>query len=620
MTNRSRKRSPVDYAEKFPALARRRPPPSVARIHDFTSIMIGHDPNNHPVFIDDTVRARHCHCIGLTGSGKTTALKNMALADFRRGRGGIIIDPHGSHPGSLYNELTVELHQDGFFETGRVHFIDPNIRSHIVPINFLARIENTDISVISDALLQGVERAWGDEDTHAKPTIRTILKATFMTLAELGLPLTDAKLLFDPHDRSGYRARAITKLSNEYARDEMERLHATALDERSKRDFRAEVVGPINRINEFVSSDAIRALCGVVDEPNRPRRTLDLLDIMNKGDIVLVNLSHGEAVSEADTDLLGALLLRYIFLLASRRKNREFFSVMIDEAHRYMTGDVPNILAELRKYGVGVTLAHQFLAQIGNPGDLLYEACMNSTEIKLVFRIKSPDEAQRLAEMVLPLNLERPVAASIRPTVIGHRRSLVSSRARRTSEAESEGTAETIGETHSRTETHSYGKATGTSATTSEASGQFSTVGDSRGMVLTPTATLLGPNAKNAAFTPTPMSQSVGDNTGRGTTQQSTSSTSTSNVETENHGSSEGFAQSRSDTTSRSRSRATSRQEGEAETFEAIYADLAGSFHSLESERYRAGELLRALPIGQAFVNFNNKTVLVRIPAPKRQS
>ena len=329
---------------------------------------------------------------------------------------------------------------------------------------------------------------------------------------------------------------------------------------------------------------------------------------------------HGEAVSEADTDLLGALLLRYIFLLASRRTNREPFFIQIDEAHRYMTGDIPNILAEMRKYGVGIILAHQFLAQIGKPGDLLYEACMNSTEIKMIFRIKSPEEAQRLAEMVLPLNLERPVAASIRPTVIGHRRTRLASRATSISEAVSDGEADTIGEMHATTATHTYGTAIGTTTTTSESSGSFSTTGNSTGMVLTPSATLMGSNAANASFAPTPMSESVGQSTASGTTQQSGSTHGASEVQTESHGTAETVSHSRASTTSRSRSRGTAAQEGEAEAFEALYRDLPSSFHSIENERYRAGELLRALPIGRAFVNFNNKTVLLNIPAPKRQS
>ena len=400
------------FASKFPALAAL---PTVSTKRDFTTVTLGQDQDGTRVTLEETPRLEHMHVIGATGSGKTTFLKILALQDFRRGRGGIVFDPHGSHPGSLYHELLAELEKDGYFRTGRVHIIDPNIRSHIVPFNPLARIPNTDLSVLADALLQAFQRVWGDEDTHAKPTIRSVLKATFMALAELGLPLADAKLLYDANDRHGLRARVISQLNNEYARDELERLHQTSLDERSKHDFRAEVVGPINRLNEFVSSDAIRAMLGVVDDVGAPRRTLDLLDIMNKGHIVLVNLQHGGAVSEADTELLGAILLRYLFLLASRRRNLEPFFVYVDECHRYLTGDVPNILAETRKYGISATLAHQFEGQLGKREELIYQALVNSTEIKAVFRVKSPEEAQRLAEMVVPLDLEKPVAASIRP-------------------------------------------------------------------------------------------------------------------------------------------------------------------------------------------------------------
>ena len=38
--------------------------------------MIGHDPNRQPVLLDDATRLRHLHCVGVTGSGKTTALLN----------------------------------------------------------------------------------------------------------------------------------------------------------------------------------------------------------------------------------------------------------------------------------------------------------------------------------------------------------------------------------------------------------------------------------------------------------------------------------------------------------------------------------------------------------------
>jgi hypothetical protein len=512
------------------------------------------------------------------------------------------------------------LEAAGFFKTGRVHIIDPNIRSHVVPINLLAGLDDTDVSVLADALLQAVERVWGDEDTHQKPAIRSNLKAAFMALAELGLPLTDAKLLFDPDDTHGVRTRTIGRLANEYAHDELTRLHRIALADRTRREFNLEVRGPINRLNEFVSSEAMRAMLGVVDEPGGTRRTLDILECMEKGHILLVNLQHGGAVSEADTDLLGALLLRYLFLLASRRTNREPFPIYVDECHRFLTGDVPNILAESRKYGIACHLAHQFLAQLGKPDDLVYQALHNSTEIKVVFRVKSPQEAQQLAEMVIPLDLERPLAASVRPTVIGHRRARLASAATTESEAITESEGETMGEMSAHTDMHSLSEAFGNLATTMTGAGSFEGGADSTGMVLAPPVQLFGPNAPNASFIQYPLSESIGQLSSHGQSLQSAESTGTSHLSAESHGTAETRASSHAASRNLAHSRGTARTTGESEAFEPVYQDLPSTWHSLESERYRAGELIRALPPGRAFVSWRGKTACITIPQAKYRS
>ena len=283
------------YLKKYPALARRHPIVVPLQRPDFSRVLLGYE-NGRPIWLDDNARLEHCWIIGATGSGKSTLAASLILQDFARGRGGILIDPHGD----LYRTVLAELHVRGFLESGRVHLIDPNIRSYTLPFNPLALLPDTDVSVLADALLEAVERVWGDEDTHQKPSIRSNLKSALIALAELGWPLTDTKLLFDPDDTHGVRARAITELKNEYAREELERLHRTALADRSKREFNLEVRGPINRLNEFTSSNAIRAMLGIVDEPGQPRRTFPWLECMERGDIVLFNAEHGGAVSVAD--------------------------------------------------------------------------------------------------------------------------------------------------------------------------------------------------------------------------------------------------------------------------------------------------------------------------------
>lgn len=612
-------RSPENYAIKYPALAKRRAavaPP--ARPRDFSLVTLGteHGSGRH-VVLEELARLEHTLLVGNSGSGKTHLTKLLALQDFRRGRGGVVIDPHGSHSDSLHHELISELHRDGFFETGRAHIIDPNIRSHITPINFLARLGDTEVSVIADALLQAFERVWGDEDTLQKPTIRAVLKATFMTLCELNLPLSDARFLFDPHDTAGFRARTLTKLSNEYAREELERLHTMALDERSKRDFRATVVGPINRLAEFVSCDAIRTMVGVVDPPGK-RITLDLLDGMNKGHIYLVNLSHGPAVSEADTKLLGCLLLRYLFLLGTRRTNLEPFFIYCDEAAKFLTGDIPNLLAEARKYGIALHANLQYMAQAGKPDDLMYQA-LETAEVQIRFRVKSLAEATRAAEQVLKFNLERPLVASIRPTVVANRRTRLASRSQATHAAESEGTSETETNGISDTESYSTGVAIGTSTSSTTAAGTFAAAGTNNGTVLSPSATLFGPNAPNASFMPYETASSEGQSASNGSSEMSATSQGTSEVHTEMRGSAQTRSRSNSSSSTRSRTRGQSHATGESEAFENVWAELPSAFHSLENEKYFAATLIRSLPTGMCFASWRGKSVCVAIPPPPKE-
>lgn len=603
MPRHARERSP-DYSRKYPALARRRAPNGPAR-HAYHRVVAGRDDCGQSVHLTDAARLTHALTVGTTGSGKTTFMKNLVIQDARRGLGGMLLDPHGGHPGSLYAETLSELHTQGFFATGRVHVIDLGVREFVTPLNPLARLHGTDISVIADAMLTAFERAWDDENTHEKPTIRTVLKATFAALAEMNLPLADARLFFDPHDQAGLRARTITQIENEYARNELERLHQVALDDRSKREFNAQVIGPINRLAEFTSSDVLSAMFGVVDAPGAPRRTLDLLDIMERGHWLLVNLQHGASVSEADANLVGTILLRYLLLLAPRRSNREPFFVTIDETHCFLSGDdLPSALAECRKFGMGLHMGLQYLAQAGPRDGLMYQALMNCTEIKTVLRIKSPEEAQTLAEFVMPLSLERPVAASVRPTAVGQRRVRLAASSRSKHESDSVGEAITDAEMRALT----IGNATAT--TTSSASA----VGSSElaSQLMTPPLQLFGPNAPDAALIPTTLSQTAGS----GASELTTSGTATSEISSE----SVTEARSRATTSSVSRSRGTSETDGWHEGHETIYRDLPSAFHGKEAELYFLGEELRALPTGHAVLSTRGATHRIRIPAPKRQS
>ena len=598
---------------------------------------LGADDSRRPLSVDDATRCEHLHAIGATGSGKSTLLLNCILQDIARGRGVAVLDPHGGHPDSLINTVLRFLTDHGWLGARNVHILSPNIREFIVGFNPLAPLPDTDVSVIADAMLKAFERAWGDEDTHQKPTTRSLLKAIFMALIELGMNLSDAKFLLDHKDRHGVRARAIATLENEYARDELDALHQLSLAHRSAESFRANVIGPVNRLNEFVSSDALRIMLGMNREQATPDNTIDLLDIINRGHILLVDLQHAGAVSESDTDLLGKILLRYLFMLMSHRQPYRLddgvpkfhpFFVYVDECHRYMTDDVEGLLAEARKYGIGVNLAHQYLAQLGKPGERIYEAVRNSTHIKAVFRINSAEEAQALAHDLIPLDVEMPVKASVRPTVVGHTVEWLNNESYGVQESEGENYAEITSEAlaHGRTEMHNWARSLAHSVGRSSGEVAGTSTADTSGGSQAHTSNLTY-DPQSGIFTPTKAgtADTVGASAGHIAAAQhsvvSSRSESTSLIQTE----SGGLAHSETEITGRavhrgrSKQRGTTKSDGRTQSTIPAYQKLPTSFHSLEHVKYMAGETIRNLPTGRAVLRFRRTVTFLNVPPPRRR-
>ena len=103
----------------------------------------------------------------------------------------------------------------------------------------------------------------------------------------------------------------------------------------------------------------------------------------------------------------------------------------------------------------------------------------NSTETKVVFRVKSPEEAQALAYDVLPLNLEVPVQASIRPTQIGYAIGKLQNEtyAVHEGDGESEAVHAAEGTSRGRTELETWASALSRATGTSTASGSASSFG-----------------------------------------------------------------------------------------------------------------------------------------------
>lgn len=608
---------------------------SAARPHariDRSAIVLGRDEHSVPFFLPLRARLEHMHAIGTTGGGKSSLLAHCIRQDIINGSGVVLVDPHGDHPGSTYRSLLSWLDERRLLGSRTVHLIDPNAPSHIVGFNPLQRPDaETDLSVIAGVALEAFERVWGGEDTQTKPTIRRVLKATFVALAELGLTLVEAGLLYDPDDPAGIRAWAIENVKDSFARDVLKRLDQLAQDPRTRRDFATEVVGPINRLAEFVSSAAIRSIVG------QTQNTIDLRAAMDEGHVILVNLSGGQRVYERDADLLGRLLTRFVCFHAKRRRHPERpFFVYLDECHRYVSGDLENILAELRKFGVGTVLSHQWQAQLAKDDESMLAAVRNATNVKVVFRIKDPVEAAELADMVFNYNLEMPVRALTKPVVVGHR--LV----RLKSESESEQVAST--DTESRTEgwsvSESEGWAESTADTVGEArmsaegeaamsadvvsSGNAAASGTSSGLsktfgiglqtsplgnpaiqadvfgnpIITGVAESEGAQSSHATMNGFATSQGRSASASRGR------SSSTATTVGQSVSGATAYTESVSRSVGTAKTRGQGRAQGVQEAFEPLLEDRPVAVHGLDNVRFMAAQVLCNLTTGRAAISF----------------
>jgi hypothetical protein len=124
--------------------------------------------------------------------------------------------------------------------------------------------------------------------------------------------------------------------------------------------------------------------------------------LMDDGRILLVNLSKGR-IGEDAAHVLGGLIVSTLGLAAFTRADlpaasRRPFFLYVDEFQSFTTLSFVNMLSELRKFGVGLTLAHQFLHQLEPQ---IQQAVLGNVGTIIAFRT-GPEDAGSIAGEFAP--------------------------------------------------------------------------------------------------------------------------------------------------------------------------------------------------------------------------
>lgn len=324
-----------------------------------------------PICISRNDLRRHLYVIGKTGTGKSTLLHNLMLADLEAGHGFALLDPHGDLALAIADATPAWR-----IAHGVIH-LDPADLAHPVGFNPLYDVEPDQRPLVAAHVVAAFQHIWGSSwgprlEYILTNSLRLLLDAPGSTL--LGLP----KLLSD----ETYRRRLLA-----HARDPIVRAFWEVEFAQYSERFATEAIAPIqNKVGTLLSPPAIRNMLGQV------RSTIDIRAIMDRGQVLIVNLAKGR-LGEAPTHLLGALLATAFAQAAEARadvpeQHRRDFTLYADEFQHFATDSFATILSEARKYHLALVLAHQFVGQLP---DLLRQAVIGNAGSIIAFRIGAED-------------------------------------------------------------------------------------------------------------------------------------------------------------------------------------------------------------------------------------
>ncbi len=309
-------------------------------------------------------RRQHCYVIGKTGTGKSTLLKNLILQDIHAGRGVGLIDPHGDLAQDILDHFPPSRADD-------LVYFHPGDLEHPVAFNLLANVPKDSRHLAASGIVGALKSIWRES---FGPRMEYILYAAVAVLLDCECPnitlLSLQRMLSDHRYRRWIVRHAKDPVVKSFWRDEYEEY-----DER----FRKEAVAPIqNKVGQILMSPPIRNIFGQV------KSKIDLRYMMDNRKVLIANLSKG-LLGEDKSNLMGALLVSQFQQAAMSRSNmpesdRTPFYLYIDEFQNFTTDSFTSILSECRKYGISLTIGHQYLDQVrpeirdavfGNIGNLI---------------------------------------------------------------------------------------------------------------------------------------------------------------------------------------------------------------------------------------------------------
>ncbi len=324
-------------------------------------------------------RLSHLYLIGKTGTGKSTLLETLARQDLESGRGFALLDPHGD---------VAERMKDAAAQSARDFvYLDAALPHQPYGYNPLRKVREDKIPLAVSGLLDALRKLWPDAwGVRMEHVLRNSL---YLLIEQGGAVLPDILRLYTD---KAYRKSLVRGARNDVVRG----FWRSEFEKYSDR-WRAETVAPIqNKLGALLTDPRLyRALVA-------PEVPISFRGLMDESRVLLVNLAKGR-LGEDSANVLGSMIASTIGLAALSRaeapaSSRRPFYLYIDEFQTFTTLAFASLMPELRKYGVGLTLAHQHLYQLE---DEVRHAVLGNAGTLIAFRL-GPEDASIISRELQP--------------------------------------------------------------------------------------------------------------------------------------------------------------------------------------------------------------------------
>ncbi|MFC1607951.1 type IV secretory system conjugative DNA transfer family protein [Candidatus Latescibacterota bacterium] len=350
-----------------------------------------HGDKECAVSIPDEQRMKATHIIGLPGEGKSFLIKHMILRDIKIGRSVALIDPHGDCAEEMLEFIPEERVNDTIY-------LDFGHPEWIPIFNPFVALQGQDLSRTANNLISAIksyiaDTGWGDR-------LENILRFGFHAMLHIqGMTFLDLYKLLHPQSANDPERNRILAVIRNTVTEE------TALEFwlHEFNHYRPDdLASSKNKITKLIFGGPVAAML------SQPENRISFRDIMNSNKILLVNLSRLESEHQR---IIGAFLLSFFYQTALERsevskEQRNPFYLYCDEAHKLATGNIEVMLAEMRKFNVSLTLAHQQMSQFTTE----QQDALTGTGTSIIFRTNSGDAehlAKQLIEKAEPIDIMR---------------------------------------------------------------------------------------------------------------------------------------------------------------------------------------------------------------------